>query len=247
MIRPAGKKAPYIDPKPILDGWKLLEATAVYRAAGVNPFFGPGSKNPTVGQVLLMSKEQLTYRVLEDPHVQVYACGRRDIQAGLIDRRILAVIEFLSASGLDPTVSGLECGHSLTASTGVDAAGATGASVDISKINNIPILAHQGPGSITDITIRRLLTLQGTFKPNAIVSTMSYKGQSNTLALPDHANRVQITYTPLFGQNKTLSAQVADLLQPKQWTQLINHISQIPEPIVPIAPSKYAIKVPGNG
>jgi len=34
MIQPAGKSAPYIDPKPILDGWKLLEATAVYRAAG---------------------------------------------------------------------------------------------------------------------------------------------------------------------------------------------------------------------
>jgi hypothetical protein len=243
MIRPAGNKAPYIDPKPILDGWKLLEATAVYRAAGVNPFYGPKAKNPTVGQVLLMSKEQLTYRVLEDPHVQIYACGRRDVQAGLIDRRILAVIEFLSASGLDPTVSGLDCGHSLTGSTGVDAAGATGASVDISKINDIPIQGHQGSGSVTDITIRRLLTLQGTFKPNAIVSTMSYKNQNNTLDLPDHGNRIQITYTPLFGQNKQLSAQVADLLQPNQWTQLINHISQIPEPVVPIAPSKYAIKV----
>ena len=37
-IRPAGKGAPQIDPKPILDGWKLLEATAIYRAAGENPF-----------------------------------------------------------------------------------------------------------------------------------------------------------------------------------------------------------------
>src|SRR5581483_8350391 len=63
MIQPAGKSAPYIDPKPILDGWKLLEATAVYRAAGVDPFFGPKAKNPTIGQVLLMSKEQLETRV----------------------------------------------------------------------------------------------------------------------------------------------------------------------------------------
>ena len=39
-IRPAGKGAPRIDPKPILDGWKLLESTAIYRAAGKNPFFG---------------------------------------------------------------------------------------------------------------------------------------------------------------------------------------------------------------
>jgi hypothetical protein len=246
LIRPAGKNAPYVDPKPILDGWKLLEATAVYRAAGVNPFFGPGAKNPTVGQVLLMSKEQLTNRVLSDPHVQIYACGRRDIKAGLIDRRVLGVIEFLSASGLDPTISGLQCGHSLTASTGVDAAGATGASLDISKVNNIPIQGNQGAGTITDIVIRRLLTLQGTFKPNEIVSLMSYKGQTNTMRLPDHPNRIQVTYTPLYGNNKQLSAAITSLLSASQWTNLINHISQIPEPIVPIAPSKYAIKI-GNG
>ena len=60
---PAGRGAPKIDPKPILDGWKLLEATAIYRAAGKNPFAGAGV---TTGQVLLMSKEQLIKRVLVD-------------------------------------------------------------------------------------------------------------------------------------------------------------------------------------
>jgi murein DD-endopeptidase MepM/ murein hydrolase activator NlpD len=242
MIQPAGKKAPYIDPKPILDGWKLLEATAVYRAAGVDPFFGPGAKNPSVGQVLLMSKQQLTNRVLADPHVQIYACGRRDIEAGLIDRRVLAVIEFLSASGLDPDVSGLECGHSATGATGTDAAGATGASVDITKINGIPILGHQQPGSVTDITIRRLLTLQGSMRPNQIVSDVSYKSQPTTLALPDHKNRIQVTFTPDFGTNNKLTRQIKSILQPGQWIQLINRISQIPEPVVPIAPSKYALQ-----
>jgi hypothetical protein len=242
LITPAGKKAPYIDPKPILDGWKLLEATAVYRASGVDPFFG-SHQSATIGQILLMSKEQLTNRVLADPHVKIYACGRRDIQAGLIDRRVLGVIEFLSASQLYPTISGLECGHSLSGSTGVDAAGATGASVDISAINNIPILHNQGAGSVADITIRRLLTLQGMFKPDAIVSDMSYKGHSNTLKMADHANRIQVSYTPVFGTNKKLSNEIATLLQPGQWTQLINHISQIQEPTVPTAPSKYAIKI----
>ena len=242
MIQPAGKNAPYIDPKPILDGWKLLEATAVYRAAGVDPFFGPGAKNPSVGQVLLMSKQQLTTRVLADPHVQVYPCGRRDIEAGLIDRRVLAVIEFLSASGLDPDVSGLECGHSLSGATGTDAAGATGASVDITKINGIPVLGHQQPGSVTDMTIRRLLTLQGSMRPNQIISDISYKAQPNTLALPDHKNRIQITFTPDFGTNNKLTKQLKSILQPGQWIQLINRISQIPEPVVPIAPSKYAIQ-----
>jgi len=245
MIRPAGKNAPYIDPKPILDGWKLLEATAVYRASGVNPFVGPGAKHATIGQILLESKEQLANRVLGDPKVHIYACGRRDIEAGLIDRRAMAVIEFLSASGLDPTVSGLECGHNMTATTGVDSAGATGASVDFSKINNIPIKGHQGKGSITEITIRRLLTLQGTFKPDAIVSTMTFKGQPNTLSLPDHSNRIQVSYTPLFGQNKSLSSDIATLLKPGQWIQLIGRLSEIPEPTVAINPSKYAIREPG--
>ncbi len=241
-IQPAGKNAPYIDPKPILDGWKLLEATAVYRAAGVDPFFGPGAKNPTVGQVLLMSKQQLTTRVLADPHVQIYACGRRDVEAGLIDRRVLAVIEFLSASGLTPYVSGLECGHSLTGASGTDAAGATGTSVDITKINGIPILGHQQSGSVTDITIRRLLTLQGSMRPNQIISDLSYKAQPNTLALPDHKNRIQVTFTPDFGTNNKLTKQIKSILQPGQWIQLINRISQIPEPVVPIAPSRYAIQ-----
>jgi hypothetical protein len=240
MIRPAGTGSPYVDPKPILDGWKLLEATAVYRAAGVNPFLG---KNPSIGQILLESKQQLQNQVLSDPHVQVYACGQRDVQAGLVDRRILAVIEFLSASGLDPTVSGLVCGASANGSGGVDPQGRTGASLDISKVNGIPILGHQGRGSITDLTVRRLLTLQGTFEPNEIISTMRYRDKSNTLALPDHANRIQITYTPVFGNNKRLADQVASILQPGQWVQLIQRIGQLPEPVVPIAPTTYAIKV----
>ena len=246
MIQPAGKDAPYIDPKPILDGWKLLEATAVYRAAGVDPFFGPGAKNPTIGQILLMSKEQLQSRVLQDPSVQIYPCGRRDIQDGAIDRRILAVLEFLSASGLKPTVTGLKCGSTPTGSNGIDPAGASGASVDISAINGIAVQGHQGAASITDITIRRLLTLQGAMQPDQIVSLMSYKGQPTAVDLSDHANRIQITYTPLYGANKKVSAEVSSILQPNQWTQLINHLSQISEPIVPIAPSKYAIKTSGH-
>ncbi len=78
--------------------------------------------------------------------------------------------------------------------------------------------------------------------PDQIISLMSYKGQPITLALPDHANRIQVTFTPLFGTNKKLSGELKQILQPKQWIQLINRIGQIPEPVVPTAPSKYAIR-----
>jgi murein DD-endopeptidase MepM/ murein hydrolase activator NlpD len=246
MIQPAGKGVPYIDPKPILDGWKLLEATAVYRAAGVDPFFGPNAKNPTIGQILLMSKEQLQSRVLQDPNVAIYPCGRRDIQDGAIDRRILAVIEYLSASSLKPSITGLKCGNTANGANGIDPDGATGDSVDISAINGIAIQGHQGPDSITDVTIRRLLTLQGAMQPDEIVSTMSYKGQPTAIALANHANRIQVTYSQLYGANKQLAAAAGSILQPGQWTQLINHLSQIHEPVVPISPSQYAIKTPGQ-
>ena len=80
-IRPAGRGAPRIDPKPILDGWKLLESTAIYRARSQNPFFGRDSRTPSIGQILLMGKTELEQRVLANPRIEVYECGRRDIAA----------------------------------------------------------------------------------------------------------------------------------------------------------------------
>jgi hypothetical protein len=71
---------------------------------------------------------------------------------------------------------------------------------------------------------------------------MAYKAQTNTLALPDHTNRVQVEYTPAFGQNKKLAAQMTTILQPGQWIKLIDRLNQIPNPTVPIAPSKYATR-----
>ena len=119
-IQPTGRGAPKIDPKPILDGWKLLEATAIYRAAGKNPFAGSGA---SVGQILLMSKEQLVRRTLADPRLEIYSCGREDIQTGQIDRRVLALLEYLTERGYRLTLTSLKCGHSVyTTSVGISPA-----------------------------------------------------------------------------------------------------------------------------
>jgi hypothetical protein len=245
-VRPAGKDAPRIDPKPILDGWKLLESTAIYRAAGKNPFFGPDAKNPSIGQILLMSKESLQHRVLTDSRIQMYDCGRRDIQAGNIDRRVLATLEFLSASGLKPTVSALECGHSLMTASGNVSEHSTGTAVDIAAINGIPIVGHQGEGSITDMTIRRMLTLQGTMKPHQIISLMTFAGADNTLALPDHADHIHVGFRPLYGSDSKLGRQLNATLKPKQWIKLIDRLGDIDNPKVLTSPSKYAIDVPSR-
>jgi len=243
-VRPAGRGAPRVDPKPILDGWKLLESTAIYRAAGKNPFWGPDAKNPSIGQILLMSKEALQRRVLTDARVSIYDCGRRDIKAGGIDRRVLATLEFLAASGLKPTVTALHCGHSYLTASGNVSEHSSGNAVDIAAINGIPIIGHQGPGSITDITIRRLLTLQGTMKPHQIISLMTYEGADNTLSLPDHADHIHVGFQPLFATNSRLGKQLNSVLKPSQWLKLINRLGRIENPTVPTAPSKYAIKVP---
>lgn len=243
-IRPAGKGAPRIDPKPILDGWKLLESTAVYRASGKNPFFGPDAKNPSIGQILLMSKESLQKRVLEDPRIQIYDCGRTDVKAGNIDRRVLATLEFLATSGLKPTVSAMECGHSLMTASGNVSEHSSGNAVDIAAINGIPILGHQGEGSITDMTIRRLLTLQGTMKPHQIISLMTFEGADNTLSLPDHADHIHVGFRPLYGSDSKLGRQLNGALKPKQWIKLINRLGEIDNPKVLTSPSKYAIDDP---
>jgi hypothetical protein len=240
-IRPAGRGAPRIDPKPILDGWRLLEATALYRAAGRNPFFGPNAERPTTGQILLMSKESLERRVLADSHIDIYPCGRDDIRSGEIDRRVLATLEFLTAWGLDPTVSSLKCGHSYYTASGNVSEHSSGNAVDIAKINGIPILDHQGPGSITEFTIRRLLTLQGTAQPHQIISLMNLGGPSFEQA--DHYDHIHVGFHPLFGPNGKLGRAARRLLSNNQWDNLVARLGDIRNPIVRTRPSKYSIKV----
>jgi murein DD-endopeptidase MepM/ murein hydrolase activator NlpD len=242
-IRPAGRGAPRIDPKPILDGWKLLESTAIYRAAGKNPFFGPDAKQPSIGQILLMNKDALQRRVLANPRVEVYGCGRRDVRTAQIDRRVLATLEFLAASGFKPTVTSLKCGHGFYTKGGNVSHHSTGNAVDIAKINGIPILGHQGKGSITEMAVQRLLTLQGLLKPDQIITLMTFKDADNTFAMGDHHDHIHVGWRPLYGTNKKAAKQVNAMLKPKQWIKLIDRLGELDNPTVRLEPSKYALKV----
>ena len=243
QIRPAGVGAPQIDPKPILDGWVQLENTSVFRAKGHNPFL---RTSPTVGQVLLESKEQLEQQVLANPDIDIYPCGRQDIQTGQIDRRVLATLEFLAVSGLEPTVSALKCGHSLETAEGNVSEHSTGDAVDISEINGIPIAGHQGPGSITDTTIRKLLSLQGSMKPHQIISLMAYPGTDNTLAMADHYDHIHVGFRPLGAQlanSAGFSGALSSAITPSEWIKLIARLGEIPDPTVSSGPSTAAIPV----
>ena len=236
-IRPAGRGAPTIDPKPILDGWKLLETTAIYRAAERNPF----AENPTVGQVLLMSKAALIQRVLSDPALSIYACGREDIQSGQIDRRTLAVLEYLVAKGYRLTITSLKCGHSYLTTSGNVSAHSYGAAVDIAAVNGIPILGHQGPGSITEAVVRDLMLLQGTMRPSQIITLMDLGPP--TFSMADHADHIHIGYP--FTSTGSSVKQLGQILKPEQWQRLIERLGQIENPKVPAKPSAAALPAKG--
>ncbi len=233
-IRPAGRGAPRIDPKPILDGWKLLEATAIYRAAGKNPFsFARGN----VTQDLLMPKTQLERRVLADPRLAIYECGRDDIRTGQIDQRILAGMEYLADNGFRLTLTSLKCGHSVLTASGNVSEHSTGDAMDIAEVNGIPIIGNQGPGSITEAVIETLLRLQGSMQPHQIISLMDMGGP--TFVMADHNDHIHVGYSPR-GQSPEASKHFNQLLKPNQWKRLIGRIAQIDNPTVPTRPSRFA-------
>jgi murein DD-endopeptidase MepM/ murein hydrolase activator NlpD len=192
-IAPAGAGAHRIDPKPILDGWKLLEATAIYRADGKNPFAGSLS----VSGVLLLPKDALEQRVLHDKNLSIYECGREDIAAGRIDRRVLAVLEYLVSKGFRLTITSLECGHGTMTSSGYVSEHSSGNAVDIAEIDGVPVNGHQGPGTLADALIKTVLRLQGTMQPHQVISLEDLPG-ATSFAMADHYDHVHIGYSPGF-------------------------------------------------
>jgi hypothetical protein len=239
QIRPAGVQAPLIDPKPILDGWVALENTSIFRAKGESPFL---ATSPTVGQVLLESKQQLEPEVLRNAGIHLSKCGRQDIQSGGVGKHVLAMLEFLSVSGLKPTVSGLRCGGAtLAAAEAQDNVGASssGDAVNITAINGVPIAGHDGPGSITDLAIRKLLKLQGLARPLQIVSPRRYPGAKNTVVKPG-ARDIHVSFSSPSGAAHAAGVFNTQLTA-NQWTKLVARLGEIPDPTVASGPSPAAI------
>jgi hypothetical protein len=250
-IRPAGD-AGTIDPRPILANWAQLESALHPQGAkAANALLGA-----TASDVLLMSKAQLERTVLSDPGIAMDGCSRHEIASGKIDRRVLAMLAFLSRSGLKPKVSAMHCGQRRESLFGASAANA----VDISAINGVAVTGHQGAGTITDLTIRTLLTLPAEFVPHAITSLMRYPGAANTHAVPAYWNRVRLAFqpasppaplTPAAAARSARSGRPAPspLLTPTyvsstQWEQLMTRIAALPAPVVRTKPSSTAIPAP---
>ncbi len=261
-VRPAGDNGT-IDPQPLLTNWKQLDvALHPEGSSGGNALLGA-----TAGDALLMSKGELERAVLSDPGIELDACGRRDVTAGTLDTRVLAVLTFLSRSGLQPTVAALRCPRGgstpsgLSLPIGADGAAAQaahngGTAVDITAINGVPIAGHQGQGTVADAAIRTLLTLRGRFAPHRIVSLMKYPEAPTTQALPSAWDHIGIDFLPprpatantatAHGAASPAASPLAATgdLNEAQWSQLIGRIAALPKPVVAAKPSATAIRDP---
>ena len=182
-------------------------------------------------------------RVLADPRIQIYGCGRQDIQAGAIDRRVLATLEFLVASGFNPTVTSLNCGHSyLTASGNVSEHShrhrrrhrrgqrhpdprQPGQGLDHRPRHPAP--AHPAghdeaaPDHLAD-EVRRTPTTRSRWPTTTITSTSAS--------------------SPQYGTNSKLPSSSTPCSSPSQWDRLIERLGEIDNPKVSVEPSKAALK-----
>jgi hypothetical protein len=196
-------------------------------------------QDASIGQVLLLPKPLLERRVLADPRIDLYPCGRRDVETGQVDRRVLAVLAFLAESGLEPTVTSLKCGHGFYTSSGNVSHHSSGNAVDIAAINGVPLLGHQEPGGVTEQTVRRLMGLQGTLRADQIISLLDLG--ANTLAMADHRDHIHVGFAPLFGASGPLAPQAREVLEPEQWHDLVDRLGHIDNPRVPRRASRYAL------
>jgi hypothetical protein len=198
--------------------------------------------------VLLESKQQLEPQVLHDGGIGLGRCGREAVQTGRVDKRVLAMLEYLSVSGLKPTVSGLSCAQATVAASAANAApSATNDGVSITAINGVPVVRHQGQGSIADSAVRRLLMLQGASRPQRIDSLMSYPGTPIAVASPRAADAIRVAFSSTTGASAHVATQPGSVLTPAGWLKLIARLGEIPDPTVGRAPSAASIPdAPGS-
>ncbi len=254
-VRPAGDSGT-IDPTALIANWRQLGVALQPKGASRRAEL----LGATADAVFAMSKEELQRSVLADPGIALDACGRRDIAAGAIDRRALAALEFLSRSGLQPTVGALSCARERTTASGTVFEHFAGGALSITAINGTPIAGHQGPGTVTDTAIRVLLTLKGQFAPDRIVSLMEYPHAPATRARASAWNHIQLGFGAFTASvsaraaraHRTSAGDVAGEslhglgggLSQAEWNSLLTRIAALPQPAVAAKPSSAAVRDP---
>jgi hypothetical protein len=61
--------------------------------------------------------------------------------------------------------------------------------------------------------------------------------------MADHADHIHVGFRPLFGANRKLGKQALAVLKPGQWSELVDRLGEIDNPVVRTKPSKHALPV----
>lgn len=226
QIKPAGPGAPLIDPKPVLDGWVKLQSSSAIRVKSGQSGAAQMAL-PTPGQALLESKARLERQIARERDIVLPACERHLIADGRVDRRALAVLQFMASSGLAPSVTEGSC--------------RSDHAVGISAISRAPVVGANGQASSIAVTaVQRLLTLQGTMRPLTISGPAGLPKASNVVAIPGNPDRIRISYG-VHAHDARIASLLGGGLSAAQWVQLIARLGQIPDPNVTDKPSPAAI------
>jgi hypothetical protein len=241
--------------QPVLQAWRQLYAALHPEGATRDA----GLLGATAGDAFLLSTKALRQAVLSDPGISLDACARHDVEVSAIDNRVLAALVFLSRSGLKPTVGSISCARRVSHGFSMPGTGVQGplAAIELTEVNGIPIAGHEGPGSITDLTVRTLMTLQGRFAPTEIESLMRYPGSANTVANPHRFASIRLSFAarrpgPVASAASVISAKATSGaaasisasaggarsvkagvgLSSTQWGALLSRIGALPQPAV---------------
>ncbi len=252
-IRPAGAQSA-IDPRPILENWRQL-GIALHPQGAKD---GPVLDGATASDAFLLSRAELDSAVLADPDIKLGRCDREQVAAGKVGSQALALLVFLSRSGLKPTVGELRCGNTERTAKGAVTTFPKPDTLYLTAINGVPVAGHQGAGTITDITIRTLLTLQHKFAPKRIVSLMRYPGAPSTVAASDYSAyiKIELAKPGPAKTSKNVGAKAAHaastsatvplvanpILNTLEWQRLMTQLSTLQAPKLSTKPSASAIR-----
>ena len=261
-IRPAGDDGT-VEAQPVLQSWRQLYAALHPQGARRET----GLLGATAGEAFLLSKGALQKAVLSDPGIALPACAQQDVSIGAIGTRPLATLVFLSRSGLKPTLAAMPCERRVTGGFSAPGSAVHAAlqSLPIAAVNGVPIAGHEGARSVTDLTIRTLLTLQGKFAPSEIVSLMHYAGASATVASPRRSRSILVVFSSSATGTTTASGSIAGVPAKKtarassaessdasagggigtsQWGALVHLIGSLPQSTVSRKRSSAAVSDP---
>jgi hypothetical protein len=138
------------------------------------------------------AKPRLEDRLLRDDRIATYEGGRRDIDSGRVDVRVLVLIAYLAGTYGDVTVSSLKTGHRLYSRPGVISAHVYGLAVDIAALGGSSIAGNQEPGGLTEEAVRSILLLPPELLPRQVISLLGLGGPS--FPMGDHGDHIHVGY-----------------------------------------------------